>query len=217
MPLYLSFGAGVNSTALLLLLVDEGVKFEAVFSDTGCEHPETYDHLQRMKDEGYKFTWLRPEVSGTTTLYDYLMKYKTLPHWKRRLCTVKWKRAPLDKYVKTPCTMYIGYDYEERRRRHLRDRKGIHFEYPLIERLITRQGCEKIISEHGLPVPRRSGCWLCPFQPLADWKRLRDNHPALFKKAIALEDINPRGFTFRKGMRLSSIYQEITLDDFKPV
>ena len=211
---YLSFGAGVNSTALMLLLLDEGVEFEAVFCDTGCEWPETYEHLHRMEEEGYEFTWLRPEVSGTRTLYDYLVKYKIIPSWGTRFCTGKWKRVPFDRYVERPCTAYIGYDHGERRRRHLPDRKGIHFEYPLIERLITRQGCEQIIRDHGLPVPPRSGCWLCPFQALVTWKHLRDTYPDLFRKAVALEDSNPRGFTFRKGMRLSSILQDTTLDDF---
>lgn len=210
---YLSFGAGVNSTALMMLLLDEGVEFEAVFVDTGCEWPETYDHLHRLREEGYEFTWLKPEVSGTRTLYEYLVKYKTLPSWGRRLCTSKWKRLPFDRYVEKPCTAYIGYDQGERHR-HLRDRKGIHFEYPLREREINRQGCKKIIRDHGLPVPRRSGCWLCPFQSLVVWTRLRLTYPDLFRKAVALEDMNPRGFTFRKGMRLSSIRQDSSLDDF---
>lgn len=212
---YLSFGAGVNSTALMLLLLDEGVKFEAVFSDTGCEWPETYDHLRLLQEEGYKFTWLRPEITGTKTLYEYMMKYKIIPHWKRRFCTAKWKRKPFDRYVKKPCTVYIGYDYEERRHRHLPDRKGIHFEFPLIEREINRNGCVKIIKDHELTVPRRSGCWLCPFQPLAGWVRLRVTYPDLFQKAVVLEDIHPHNFTFRKGMRLSSILQNTNLADFE--
>ena len=34
---YLSFGGGVNSTAMLLLLLDEGWEFEAVYVDHGAE------------------------------------------------------------------------------------------------------------------------------------------------------------------------------------
>ena len=214
MNLYLSFGAGVNSTALMLLLLDEGVEFEAVFSDTGCEWPETYEHLRLLQDEGYEFTWLRPEPSGAKTLYEYCMRWGMIPHVRRRFCTQKFKTRPLDRYPEKPCTTYIGYDYGESRRRYVRDRKGIHFEFPLIERMITREGCVKIIRDHGLPVPPKSGCWLCPFQPLREWKRLRDTYPELFRMAMALEDKNKYGFTFRKGMRLSSIIQDTTLDDF---
>jgi len=40
---YLSHGVGVNSTALMLLLEDEGVEFESVFVDHGGDYPETKD------------------------------------------------------------------------------------------------------------------------------------------------------------------------------
>jgi len=213
---YLSHGAGVDSTALMLLLLDEGVEFESVFCDTGCEWPETYEHLHYLREEGYEITWLRPEVAGTKTLYEHMVKHNSLPSWGRRWCTRSWKRRPFDRYVEKPCTTYIGYDAGERHR-HLRDRKGIHFEFPLIEREINRQGCKKIIRDHGIPVPRRSGCWLCPFQPLVKWIRLRVKYPDLFQKAVNLEDMNPRGFTFRKGMRLSSILQDTSMDDFVEV
>lgn len=38
---YLSYGGGVNSTALLLLMHDEGLDFEAVFVDHGTDYPQT--------------------------------------------------------------------------------------------------------------------------------------------------------------------------------
>ena len=41
-PEFLSFGAGVNSTALAILAVNDGWRGEIVFADTGCENPETY-------------------------------------------------------------------------------------------------------------------------------------------------------------------------------
>lgn len=214
MKRYLSFGAGVNSTALMLLLLDEGVEFEAVFVDTGCEWPETYDHLDRMLREGYEFTWLKPIVQGENNLYDYLMKYKTITSVNFRFCTSKFKTRPFYRYVEKPCTVYIGYDFEERRRRYLKQRKNIKLETPLISRHIGRNMCGDIIRDHGLPIPPKSGCWLCPFQKIAQWKRLRDEYPILFKMAMDLEEINPRGWTFLEGMRLSSIWQENTLDRY---
>lgn len=214
---------------MMLLLLDEGVEFEAVFSDTGCEWPETYEYLHFLEEEGYEFTWLQPEVSGTKTLYDLMEKHNSLPSWGRRFCTSRWKQRPIDRYVisqarntspapslEKPCTVYMGYDAGERQR-HLKDRKGIHFEFPLRERGIGRNGCKKIIQDHGLPVPRRSGCWLCPFQRLTGWIRLKVKYPDLFQKAVALEDMNPNDFTFREGMRLSSILQNTDMDDYLEV
>ena len=108
---YLSFGAGVNSTALYLLLEDLGIDFEAVFVDTGTEWPETYDYLEYFQDEGFSFTWLKPLVGGENNLYDYLLKYKIIPSRWRRLCTPKFKTDPFYKYIQYPSTVYIGYDY----------------------------------------------------------------------------------------------------------
>lgn len=205
---YLSFGAGVNSTALMLLLIDEGAKFEAVFVDTGCEWPETYVFLDLLRREGYEFTWIKPVVEGFNNLYDYLFHWKIIPAKWQRLCTDKFKLRPFYRYVAGPCTVYIGYDFGERRRRYLKPREGIEYSTPLIRRLIGRDACKEIIRYHGLPVPPRSGCWLCPFQKLSVWKRLRDEHPALFKMAMDLEDVNPRGWTFMEGRRLSGLFQK---------
>jgi 3'-phosphoadenosine 5'-phosphosulfate sulfotransferase (PAPS reductase)/FAD synthetase len=45
----LCLGAGVNSTALLVLHQKDVVKFDiAVFADTGGEHPETYAYLENV-------------------------------------------------------------------------------------------------------------------------------------------------------------------------
>ena len=46
---YLSFGGGVNSTALYILLEQEGMEFEAVFAHHGADWPETYGHIQRAQ------------------------------------------------------------------------------------------------------------------------------------------------------------------------
>ena len=211
---YLSFGAGVNSTALMLLLLDEEVEFEAVFVDTGCEWPATYDFLDLLLQEGYEFTWIKPVVEGFNNLYDYLFHWKIIPAMWQRLCTAKFKTDPFYRYVERPCTVYIGYDFTERRRRWLKPKKDIKFETPLINRRTSRQRCRDLIRDHGLPIPPSSGCWLCPFQKLSKWKKLRDVYPVLFKMAMNLEAVNPRGWTFIEGRRLSSLYQKNTLERY---
>jgi len=49
MKKYLSHGMGVNSTALMLLLEDEGIEFESVFIDHGGDYPETYEYVNYQK------------------------------------------------------------------------------------------------------------------------------------------------------------------------
>jgi 3'-phosphoadenosine 5'-phosphosulfate sulfotransferase (PAPS reductase)/FAD synthetase len=50
---YLSFGGGVNSTALLLLMADEGMEFETVFVNHGGDYPETYAYVELLRERGY--------------------------------------------------------------------------------------------------------------------------------------------------------------------
>jgi len=219
---YLSFGAGVNSVALMLLLQDQGRKFESVFSDHRCEYPETYEYLDYLKDLGYEITRLDPKVSWKgkwNNLYDYFYFHKSIPLIQYRICTDKFKIQPFNKYIEKPAIVYIGYDGGEykriaRQNNRKRKRKGIEYHYPLWEEGLTREGCKELIKEHGLKVPRKSGCWLCPFQSKYEWKRLMIEHPDLFKKAIELEtNSNTKGLYLGKYC-VSSIYQEEKLTDF---
>lgn len=214
---YLSHGAGVNSTALMLLLLDEGIEFESVFSDTGCEKPETYEYLDLLDREGYEITRIKPNVKGFDNLYDYYWNWQGIPIRTWRHCTHKFKSRPLDKYADKPCETMIGYDFNERKRCRIKNKGRITFTFPLVKKKINREQCVKIIQDHGLLVPIKSGCYLCPFQSKADWKRLRDKHPDLFKKAMALEKNaqtrNPRQQLYRGGS-LSSIWQENKLTDY---
>lgn len=66
---YQSFGVGVNSVALGLLL-----DCEKVFSDTGAEYPETYEYIKYYQSLKGKITILKPNVQGheTRDLEDYI-------------------------------------------------------------------------------------------------------------------------------------------------
>ena len=60
--------------------------------------------------------------------------------------------------------------------------------HPLVDRRINRAGCVEIIERAGLPVPTRSSCFFCPFNSADRWRWLQDRHPALYEKAVALEE-----------------------------
>ncbi|RLC23031.1 MAG: hypothetical protein DRH93_08360 [Deltaproteobacteria bacterium] len=53
---YLSFGGGVNSVAMMLLLLDQKAEFEAIFVDHETDWPETYEYFDMfqkwLKDHG---------------------------------------------------------------------------------------------------------------------------------------------------------------------
>jgi hypothetical protein len=189
MKKYLSHGMGINSTALMLLLEDENIEFESVFVNHGGDYPETYEYVDYLKAEGYNCTVLIPDYCGCHTIEEYALKYNLFPGFKFRWCTINFKIKVLHKYYKKPCVDYIGIAADEECRvKNHKHFKGIITEYPLIQRGINRKDCIRIIKEHGLKVPRRSGCWCCPFMPKTEVRRLFLEEPELYKRRKHLEE-----------------------------
>jgi len=190
MKIYLSHGMGVNSTALMLLLEDMGFEFESVFVDVGTEYPETYEYLDYLREQGYEITVLKPDVEGFDNLYDYCKHYKIVPGQFMRWCTDKFKLRTLQKYVKTPAIMLIAIDAGEKHRAFKKPIKfGVINVYPLVSYGIDRKKCIEIIKENGLKVPRKSGCWLCPFASRSEIRQLYLNYPDLYEKRKEIESL----------------------------
>lgn len=60
-------------------------------------------------------------------------------------------------------------------------------EHPLLDLRLNRQACKRVIAEAGLPEPRKSACFFCPFTRPSDWARMRRDRPDLFRSAASLE------------------------------
>ncbi len=192
MKRFLSFGAGVNSVALYILLRERGVDFEAVYADHGADWPETRQYVRWMIENGHPVTVLQTRREGLT-LYDYYWKHKCIPLRVLRHCTEHFKVRPLRAYFleNSPddgCVVYLAIDAGEvHRARHVQVGK-MRYEYPLVEWGIDREGCLEIIRRARWPLPRKSGCFICPFQSMEQWEELARLHPDLLEKAAALEE-----------------------------
>ena len=187
MDYYISYGAGVNSTAMTLLLLSKGLRYPIVFADTGGEWPETYDFLEKFKEFLKKeFDLQLDVVRKEPSLYDYLYSLGLTPSLRSRMCTDRWKVRPIQKKYSDRVPI-IGWTAEEGRR--VRRVRG-QFWAPLYEKGITRADCVKIIERFGLTVPIKSSCWFCAFQSRRRWRVLKQRHPELFKKALELERRN---------------------------
>ena len=60
--------------------------------------------------------------------------------------------------------------------------------YPLMEWGWDRAACQQAIEDAGLLQPGKSSCFFCPSMRAEEIIHLRDHHPDLFRRAIALED-----------------------------
>ena len=212
----MSFGGGVNSVAMYLLLLEKGVEFEAVYVDHGADWPETGEYV-KMFAKRFPLTILTPNVEGETTLYGYCIKRGMMPSRIKRWCTDKFKVRILMGYAKPPCFQLIGIDAGESHRAKISSVAGVENRYPLIEDGIDRAGCIDLIKRNGLPVPMKSGCYFCPYQRVSQWKKLRKEHPDLWCKAVGIEASTNRGrdergknhiYLYGKDKPLSAIVNE---------
>jgi hypothetical protein len=191
---YLSHGGGVNSWALYLYLIEQGevpgVDFEAVFVDHGTDWPETYEYMSQMQAKGYPVTVIRPEFDGYNNLYDYCGKYNILPSRQQRWCTAHFKIDTLNAFYQRPSLELIGFDADEDNRvKGVLEKDGVMHDFPFIAANIDRGGCEAVIKRHGLDLPPKSSCYICPFQGRKQWIELKRTHPDLFCKATKLENL----------------------------
>lgn len=190
----LSYGAGVNSTALAIHLTKNNLPLDyVIFSDTGSELPETYSYLPIMEDYLRKYNIPFVTVKAKTTLLERCIRRKVIPSTLWRWCTRDFKVRPIHKFYKTlksPIIEYIGIDYDEIHRMKDAREDFLTKSYPLIDNKIGREDCIAIIKQAHMPIPVKSGCWFCPFNNKDRWESIRKQHPSLFMKAKQIETNN---------------------------
>jgi hypothetical protein len=206
----LSLGAGVNSTALLVLKVQGKIDFDfAIMADTGGEYPETYEYIENYTKplcEKYDIPLIieRKHTNNDETLHDYCLRTHFCPSHQSGSCRDNFKIKVIRKFLKTNYPLVfkdietlIGFCRGEERR--LKGYKGLteNYSFPLMDMHLDRLECAMLIKNFGLPIPPKSGCWFCSRQPLESLIKLYTEHPDLFAKAETLE---------KNGKRYPEIY-----------
>jgi hypothetical protein len=108
-PLIVNYGAGVDSTAMLIGMRRLGITPDLVlFADTGGEKPETYEYLDGMNywlfEAGFP-NIIEVSYRPTRVNYDDLegncLVNQTLPSlaFGYKSCSLKFKAEPMDKYI----------------------------------------------------------------------------------------------------------------------
>lgn len=199
-----SFGGGVNSTAMLVGMVERNQKCDLIlFADTGGEKPHTYEHIQEMNE------WLSfndmptitvikgdaPLMTLDGSLENECLRIKALPSiaYGYKKCSQKWKIQPINKFVRNFCKennivyddviRLIGFDADEiRRAKDFPNEK-----YPLIEWNWGREECLKAIDRAGIKQPGKSSCFFCPSLKKHEILEMKERYPDLLGRALAME------------------------------
>ena len=189
----LSYGAGVNTTALMVFLVRKRMRFDvAVFADTGTELPPTYEYLkiatEYLSKHGIDLKVVR---SKNGSLYETCKRRRVIPSKIWRWSTRDYKITPIHAYYRSLGTHvyeYLGIAYDEVERMKASREEGITSLFPLVDSRMTRADCVKLIKSARLPIPIKSGCYICPFQSIPRWHDIYVNHKDLYLKALELEE-----------------------------
>lgn len=184
-----------------------------------------------------------PTRAPYDTLEGKCLANETLPSlaFGKHSCSLVFKVEPQHKYLKaqqfvidawaagTKVVKAIGYDNGDQdcRRRAKADRavakkvaaghsdaKQYEYWYALQEWGIDRVECLRLITMAGLPVPMKSACWYCPASKKSEIVWLRDTHPALFHRAVAMEDgarAGRHGLDTVKGLGRSFAWKDLAL------
>lgn len=182
---------------MVLLAIRDGWyhECESVFVHHGTDWPETYQYTTMLqwwlKANGHKaITILRPSYGGFSNLYDYAFDKSMAPSRRPRWCTNRFKIQCLMERYKKPAFQYIGFSTEEGHRAKPSVEVDVENRWPLLEAEMSRDDCKELIKSFDLPIPQKSGCFICPLQRKAQWVKLRREHPCLFQKALDLEHKN---------------------------
>lgn len=220
-----SFGGGVNSTAMLIGMYERGIPADLIlFADTGGEKPETYAHRDEFS------TWLvahgYPGIVTVSeerwTLEQECLDKNTLPSivTGMRSCSDKYKMRPQKRHVAAlpeakeiwargeAITRIIGFDAGEPWR--VKDAESGRYEnrFLLIEWDWAREQCVSAIERHSLGVPMKSSCFFCPEMQENEIVDLQRDHPELAARAIAMERNNTAMYSVR-GLKRTTSFEAI--------
>jgi hypothetical protein len=213
----ISYGGGVQSTALLVLAAQRRIDFPLfVFANVGndSERKKTLRYVEeyakpyaaehgielaevhrRRRDGAIETLWGRLTRPGSRSLPIPVRMSNGAPG--TRSCTADFKIKVVGKEMKrrgasksSPATIGIGISVDEIERANTR-RCEPHerIVYPLLDLGLRRIDCQRIIREAGLPVPPKSSCFFCPFHRPETWHDMRREEPDEFEKACQLEDL----------------------------
>ena len=189
-----SYGGGVNSTALVIFIIEHGLPLDyVVFSDTGNEMPETIAYLDTMRKylDGFGIPLVIVKVRNGDSLSDRCKRRRVIPSEVWRWCTRDMKIIPIHAFyrkLKSHVFQYMGIDYGEAKRMKYPKVDYVTNLYPLVDYVIDRDGCIDIVKSAGLPVPVKSGCYFCPFNNAKRWAEIYEAHPDLYEHAMRIEE-----------------------------
>ena len=211
-----TYGGSIQSTTIAALIVTGHLPRpeRLVMADTGRERTIVWRYLDEVTNPRLATIGLQieriPDVyrrwdiaKGDVPPGDILMPVYTEAGKLPTFCSNEWKKLPVRRYLREqgygpdlPVRLWYGMSLDEVGRMRTSDVKWIENWYPLVldpKTRKTRHDCASFLEREGWPLPPKSACWMCPHRDDATWREMKNNEPADFDKAVALEEEIRRG------------------------
>jgi hypothetical protein len=189
----------------------------AIFADTQAEPKSVYTWLDWLEKQlpypVYRVTAgnlaEKSLILATSKVTGKLYSKASIPAYVKqsdgsnagllgRKCTYDHKLMPMFKKMKELAQIkhgqktvsiisWIGISLDEVSRMKPSHLKWATNRYPLIELEMSRHDCLRWMESNGYPIPPRSACTFCPFHSDAEWRRLKNENPDEFQKAVVFE------------------------------
>ena len=207
----LSLGAGVQSSALLLM-AERGIVPRpdfAVFADTGAEPKQVYRWLDYIETKVtipiHRTMWRNLYDDTIANWNNFLMIPAFIDRdgkkgLGKRQCTNKYKieqiyrevRKQLGyaprKHTKHKVTMQMGISVDEASRMKPSRIKWVTNSFPLIDLGLSRADCKKFVVGVLGKAPPRSACTFCPYRSNEEWINMKKTDPASWAQAIEVDE-----------------------------
>ena len=226
----LSYGGGTQTAAMWVLVAQGKLPKPdyVIAADTGRKMPTTWEYADQYMRPLLASVGLELHVAGhelaTVDVYggngDLLIPAYTPTGKLPTFCSSKWKARVVHRYARqvlgtdADLTMWIGFSLDEVKRVKGEEKRR----YPLIDLMLTKADCEAVILSAGLPLPRKSRCWMCPHQHNAEWREVRGN-AELWRQAVELDqelrENDERGGVYLHPQRVPLELADIDADDRK--
>ena len=223
----LSFGAGIQSTALALMSGDPQFNIPlfdfAVFADTGAEPQSVYDCLDKIRTRvsypvivhmhktGLLDAVTHPKAGGFGAIPAFVENQDGSIGMLRRQCTKEYKLNAIVEAVRRELgyeprqkvmhsvDMYIGISRDEMQRMATPLTPWITNKYPLVDMQWRRGHCEDYLKKVWSHSVGKSACTFCPYRDNRGWREMKQSDPKSWDQACMVDDKIRSGFEKTTG------------------
>ena len=224
-----SFSGGKDSTAMLLMMIEKGIKIDKIICvDTTKEYPTMYEHIKKVdkyiSTYGYKIEIVKINFDywfGEHIKIKGKNKGKKgygFPDFRNRWCTAL-KRDATNRILNKENIQYHGIACDEVIRTE-KNKDGRNIKYPLVDWKITEkqalQYCYlKGFNWDGLYEKfTRVSCWCCPLARIGELKILYNEFPILWKE---LKEMDKKSFRkFRSDYSVDELEKKFNKEKNQP-